>query len=180
MFNSDDEFEYFVRKERPAANPTYDGETETYGFQLMQSNGNCLIDYDFDQAISSGINIYTYEIGNGKLILEVEYGYYPETVIRYLYDTTQQGGAMQVIAKGKSAKAYPNPVKSGDTFRIESANGMAGSTVTVNAIDGSLVNAFECTENKAEIPTSGMSEGIYLYTVTRNGKILASGKMVIE
>ena len=57
---------------------------------------------------------------------------------------------------------------------------MQGSTVTVNNLDGSLVEAFTCNEAEAVIPTAGMQARIYVYTVTRNGKVITSGKMIIE
>ena len=71
-------------------------------------------------------------------------------------------------------------MKAGDMFRISGVKGITGATVTVNRMDGSLVNAFICDATVAEIPTGGMSDGMYLYTVTRNGKVLASGKIVVE
>ena len=181
LFNNDDEFEFFLRKERPASNPEYEGQTETYGFQLMQSNGNAIIDLDFDQPLNGGssINFYTYQLGNGKLILELKYYHNGDHYIRYMYDPTAQGGAIQLIAKGQ-IKAYPNPVKAGDIFKIGGVKELEGATVTVNSIDGTLINAFKCDSAIAEIPTGGLSSGIYLYTATRNGKVLASGKIVVE
>ena len=184
LFNTDDEFEFFLQKERPTANPEYEGQTEVYGFQLMQSNGNAIIDLDFDQPLhgGSGIYFYTYQLDNGKLILELRYYNNSEhkyNFIRYMYDPAAQGGTMQLISKGQM-KAYPNPMKAGDMFRISGVKGITRATVTVNRMDGSLVNAFTCEAAEAEIPTGGMSDGMYLYTVTRNGKVLASGKIVVE
>lgn len=180
LFNNDDEFEFLLQKSRPATNPDYEGQTEVYGFQLMQSNGNAIIDLDFDQPLNGGssINFYTYQLGNGKLILELKYYHNGDHYIRYMYDPAQ-AGAVQLISKGQM-KAYPNPVKAGDMFRISGVKGITGATVTVNRMDGSLVNAFICDATVAEIPTGGMSDGMYLYTVTRNGKVLASGKIVVE
>lgn len=180
LFNNDDEFEFLLQKSRPATNPDYEGQTEVYGFQLMQSNGNAIIDLDFDQPLNDGssINFYTYQLGNGKLILELNYYHNGDHYIRYMYDPAQ-AGAVQLISKGQM-KAYPNPVKAGDMFRISGVKGITGATVTVNRMDGSLVNAFICDATVAEIPTGGMSDGMYLYTVTRNGKVLASGKIVVE
>lgn len=179
LFNTDDEFEFFLRKERPMENPEYEGQTETYGFQLMQSNGNAIIDEDFDQPLpGNSVNFYTYQLGNGKLILELNYYHNGDHYIRYMYDPAQ-AGAVQLISKGQM-KAYPNPVKAGDVFRVSGVKDIEGATVTVNRMDGSLVNAFTCEAAEAEIPTGGMSNGMYLYTVTRNGKVLASGKIVVE
>ena len=87
--------------------------------------------------------------------------------------------SIQLIAKGQ-IKAYPNPVKAGDIFKIGGVKELEGATVTVNSIDGTLINAFKCDSAIAEIPTGGLSSGIYLYTATRNGKVLASGKIVVE
>lgn len=179
LFNNDDEFEFFLRKERPMENPEYEGQTETYGFQLMQSNGNAIIDEDFDQPLpGNSVNFYTYQLGNGKLILELNYYHNGDHYIRYMYDPAQ-AGTVQLISKGQM-KAYPNPVKAGDMFRVSGVKDITGATVTVNRMDGSLVNAFICDATVAEIPTGGMSDGMYLYTVTRNGKVLASGKIVVE
>ena len=181
LFNTDDEFEFFLQKERSAANPEYEGQTEIYGFQLMQSNGNAIIDLDFDQPLPGGnsINFYTYQLGNYKLILELNYYHNGDYYIRYMYDPTSQGGTMQLISKGQM-KAYPNPVKAGDMFKISGVKDIKGATVTVNRMDGSLVNAFTCDATVAEIPTGGMANGMYLYTVTRNGKVLATGKIIVE
>ena len=180
LFNNDDEFEFLLQKSRPATNPDYEGQTESYGFQLMQSNGNTILDVDLDQPIrNSGLYFYTYQLGNGRLILEITYYDMGDHYIRYMYDPTAQGGAIQLIAKGQ-IKAYPNPVKAGDIFKIGGVKELEGATVTVNSIDGTLINAFKCDSAIAEIPTGGLSSGIYLYTATRNGKVLASGKIVVE
>ena len=146
----------------------------------MQSNGNTILDVDLDQPIrNSGLYFYTYQLGNGRLILEITYYDMGDHYIRYMYDPTAQGGAIQLIAKGQ-IKAYPNPVKAGDIFKIGGVKELEGATVTVNSIDGTLINAFKCDSAIAEIPTGGLSSGIYLYTATRNGKVLASGKIVVE
>ena len=180
LFNNDDEFEFLLQKSRPATNPDYEGQTESYGFQLMQSNGSTILDVDLDQPIrNSGLYFYTYQLGNGRLILEITYYDMGDHYIRYMYDPTAQGGAIQLIAKGQ-IKAYPNPVKAGDIFKICGVKELEGATVTVNSIDGTLINAFKCDSAIAEIPTGGLSSGIYLYTATRNGKVLASGKIVVE
>ena len=180
LFNNDDEFEFLLQKSRPATNPDYEGQTESYGFQLMQSNGNTILDVDLDQPIrNSGLYFYTYQLGNGRLILEITYYDMGDHYIRYMYDPTAQGGAIQLIAKGQ-IKAYPNPVKAGDIFKIGGVKELEGATVTVNSIDGTLINAFKCDSAIAEIPTGGLSSGIYLYTATRNGKVLASGKIVVD
>ena len=180
LFNNDDEFEFLLQKSRPATNPDYEGQTESCGFQLMQSNGNTILDVDLDQPIrNSGLYFYTYQLGNGRLILEITYYDMGDHYIRYMYDPTAQGGAIQLIAKGQ-IKAYPNPVKAGDIFKIGGVKELEGATVTVNSIDGTLINAFKCDSAIAEIPTGGLSSGIYLYTATRNGKMLASGKIVVE
>ena len=180
LFNNDDEFEFLLQKSRPATNPDYEGQTESYGFQLMQSNGNTILDVDLDQPIrNSGLYFYTYQLGNGRLILEITYYDMGDHYIRYMYDPTAQGEAIQLIAKGQ-IKAYPNPVKAGDIFKIGGVKELEGATVTVNSIDGTLINAFKCDSAIAEIPTGGLSSGIYLYTATRNGKVLASGKIVVE
>ena len=178
LFNTDDDFEFFLQKKRPASNPEYEGQTEVYGFKLMQSNGNTIIDMDLDQPVRYSLEFYTYQLENGKLILELYYYNNGEYYIRYMYDPAQ-AGTVQLISKGQM-KAYPNPVKAGDMFRISGVKGITGATVTVNRMDGSLVNAFICDATVAEIPTGGMSDGMYLYTVTRNGKVLASGKIVVE
>lgn len=178
LFNTDNDFEFFLQKKRPASNPEYEGQTEVYGFQLMQSNGNTIIDMDLDQPVRYSLEFYTYQLENGKLILELYYYNNGEYYIRYMYDPAQ-AGTVQLISKGQM-KAYPNPVKAGDMFRISGVKGITGATVTVNRMDGSLVNAFICDATVAEIPTGGMSDGMYLYTVTRYGKVLASGKIVVE
>lgn len=178
LFNTDNDFEFFLQKKRPASNPEYEGQTEVYGFQLMQSNGNTIIDMDLDQPVRYSLEFYTYQLENGKLILELYYYNNGEYYIRYMYDPAQ-AGTVQLISKGQM-KAYPNPVKAGDVFRISGAKDITGATVTVNRMDGSLINAFTCEAAEAEIPTAGMSDGMYLYTVTRNGKVLASGKIVVE
>ena len=99
LFNNDDEFEFLLQKSRPATNPDYEGQTESYGFQLMQSNGNTILDVDLDQPIrNSGLYFYTYQLGNGRLILEITYYDMGDHYIRYMYDPTAQGGAIQLIA----------------------------------------------------------------------------------
>lgn len=176
LFNTDSEFEYIVYKTRSVADSDGFKYTEYYGFKIMQSNNNCIADINFDSSMGYYPTIELIDLENNKLLITAEgmnSDYY------YLYQP-EQGGVLKLIGKSENAKAYPNPVKAGDIFRIDGVRGINGATVTVNRLDGALVKAFSCEAEKAEIPTTGMSTGIYIYNVIRNGKILSSGKMIIE
>ena len=177
LFNTDSEFEYIVYKTRSVADSDGFKYTEYYGFKIMQSNNNCIADITFDTPVPGYPTIELIDLENNKLLIKAEginSDYY-----YYLYQP-EQGGVLKLIGKSENAKAYPNPVKAGDIFRIDGIRGINGATVTVNRLDGALVKAFSCETEKAEIPTTGMSTGIYIYNVIRNGKILSSGKMIIE
>lgn len=176
LFNSDSEFEYIIYKTKSVTDAEGYQRTEYYGFKIIQSNNNCIADINFDSSMGYYPSIEVLDLENNKLLIKVfdtNYRYY------YLYQP-EQGGVLKLIGKSENAKAYPNPVKAGDIFRIDGIRGINGATVTVNQLDGALVKAFSCETEKAEIPTTGMSTGIYIYNVIRNGKILSSGKMIIK
>lgn len=176
LFNTDSEFEYIVYKTKSVTDAEGYQRAEYYGFKIMQSNNNCIADINFDSSMGYYPTIELIDLENNKLLITAEgmnSDYY------YLYQP-EQGGVLKLIGKSENAKAYPNPVKAGDIFRIDGIRGINGATVTVNQLDGALVKAFSCETEKAEIPTTGMSTGIYIYNVIRNGKILSSGKMIIE
>lgn len=76
-----------------------------------------------------------------------------------------------------SVTVYPNPA----TDRIAIECSVTAKTVTVMDITGRVVGSYLMDNNKAEIITSGMAKGIYMYNVIDpHGMILNRGKFEVS
>lgn len=159
LFNSDDKYEIIYYN------------TSTKEAYVADEDGNVLLILPSDIMGYSSFDVYV--IGSKK--------YIGNNSKLYRIDAESEG----VPALTKVADlpvAYPNPVAHGEAFKISNLKDAAGATVTVNALNGELVKAFSCDADtrEASIDTTGMVAGVYIYTVTRNGRAITSGKLIIE
>lgn len=167
LLNDDSEFEYIVQK--------YNSEGANSGFKIMQSNGNCLFNIDFD--IIDKYNSASFEYWKfGKQL----YLYYSHLDNYYVYkiDSNASNKALTLV---KSTKAYPNPVEQGEPFTISGLKNALGANIFVNNMNGTTVLSSVCNENdKAVINTEKLTSGNYLYSIINNGNTIASGKLIIK
>lgn len=176
LFNDDAEFEYVVEKIR-LIDSGYSSYEETYGFKIMQTNGNCLADITFPDGESFG-SLELIQLKD-KLYFAASYG-----SVCHLYEVNREvsSNVLKLVSESKVSAGYPNPVKQGEVYTVARGKySMKNAVVNVVRLDGSLVQSFSTGDNEnVEIETSQMNGGVYVYTVIRGNKVIASGRLVVE
>ena len=77
------------------------------------------------------------------------------------------------------AKSYPNPAS--DAFFVEFADQPKSNTsIEVYNLLGTKVKQVDVTSMRTEINVSNLTSGIYIYTVSRNGKTFETKKVVVK
>ena len=175
LLNDDAEFEYFVEKKKLIEG--YSPYWETYGFKIMQTNGNCLADITFPDGEGFG-SLELIQLKD-KLYFAASYG-----SVCHLYEVNREvsSNVLKLVSESKVSAGYPNPVKQGEVYTVARGKySMKNAVVNVVRLDGSLVQSFSTGDNEnVEIETSQMNGGVYVYTVIRGNKVIASGRLVVE
>lgn len=179
LLNDDAEFEYLVEKNKVIDNGGY-AYTSTYGFKIMQTNGNCLADITYPD--NSNIESPMFIKLKDKIYLSISYGSGTYTTQLYEVDRKGSSNVLKLVSEKEMTSGYPNPVKRGETYTIYREKcDMSDAVVNVLSTDGSLVGSFTTGDNKqATVDTSAMNSGLYLYNVVRKNKLIASGRFIIE
>ena len=78
-------------------------------------------------------------------------------------------------------KASPNPAKGKVMFSYRLPEEFSRGTVTITSIEGRTVKVFNLTESEGAIgwDTSGMPEGIYLFSLMADGKALLTDRLSV-
>lgn len=180
LLNDDAEFEYMVEKNRLVDTGGY-AYYQPYGFKIMQTNGNCLADITYPE----GTNMETpqFILLKDKLYLSVYCGSGGSYSLK-LYEVNREvnSNVLKLVSESKVSAGYPNPVKQGEVYTVARGKySMKNAVVNVVRLDGSLVQSFSTGDNEnVEIETSQMNGGVYVYTVIRGNKVIASGRLVVE
>lgn len=113
-----------------------------------------------DPSILGGTNNYRVEIdlGNRKIYSRVESLFY--------FDS-------------KEVILYPNPLPSGSMLRIATAD---TEEIIIDFFDaiGRKVFSYGPVETIEKVPTSKLRSGIFFYRISRNGKRIGSGRLVVQ
>ena len=166
FINNDLEFEYIISK---TIKNEHDQVYYT-GFKIMQTNGNCLADVDFEQQEFTSPAFKWWKI-NEKVYL---------SCYNLLFEV-DNNASYKTLTLIKSTKAYPNPVKQGELFTIENLKNALGAKIIVSDMNGIPKLSFVCKENnKAVINTEKLTSGNYLYSIINNVNTIASGKLIIK
>ena len=177
LLNDDAEFEYMVEKTIVVDEGGYSDE-QICGIRIMQTNGNCLADITFS-TVGEILEAPRFILLKDKLYLFFTYD-----SIAYLYEVNREGSSnvLKLVAENKNVAGYPNPVQRGEVYTVDGGKrSLKNAVVNVVRLDGSLVQSFSTGNNdKAEIETSQMNSGVYVYTAVRGNKVVASGRFVVE
>ena len=73
---------------------------------------------------------------------------------------------------------YPNPGNSVFTFLVPNLNGK--SVLEIFNVLGVRINNIKLTSEKTEVNFSDETKGVYLYTVQSAGKLISTGKLILE
>ena len=175
LLNDDAEFEYMVEKTIEVDEGGYSDE-QICGIRIMQTNGNCLADITFPEA--SSLETCQFIQLKDKMYFSVE----ANSLLFYEVNREGSSNVLKLVAETKNVTGYPNPVQRGEVYTVDAGKrSLKNAVVNVVRLDGSLVQSFSTGNNdKAEIETSQMNSGVYVYTAVRGNKVVASGRFVVE
>ncbi len=150
---------------------TEDGTT-LYTFPLPETcEGNPTIEFfKSDNSILAQIG-FNWKDENGR---------YMHTVRFYRID--KSAGVTKVIREENRMSATPNPVSAGTPIRMTIPDGKGNREVSVNSLNGEQVYStnVESGITDISIPTQNLLSGIYLFTLTEDGNIIDSCKMIVR
>ncbi len=79
------------------------------------------------------------------------------------------------IEKNKNILVYPNPTQNQVTIELENSD---NTIFELYDATGRLIQRNELTSGNNEISTSQLTQGVFMYTLTQNQRIVQSGKIV--
>lgn len=87
--------------------------------------------------------------------------------------------SVEEAGKATEVKVFPNPADGGNVnFLLKGNTGIAG--LSIKNVLGEELQHHRFSGESTTIATAGMAKGIYLYSVTGEGKAPVSGKMIIR
>lgn len=99
--------------------------------------------------------------------------------INNIHNLTEGSGTLVLYEDNKSSfKIFPNPVK--NTLFVQGNNNFNSKLELINS-EGKKIQISDLElNNKTKINISHLPTGIYFYKITENGKIVSSGKLIID
>jgi ligand-binding sensor domain-containing protein len=96
-------------------------------------------------------------------------------VTKMLADTTSSNNNISAVTEN-SVSVYPNP--GNEVLTIGFPVNIQNTTLRLFEISGKAIVVRDLKENKTRINTEELTQGIYFYNVSQNGKIIGKGKWV--
>jgi len=146
-----------------------------------------------DITVSGGTPPYTYLWSNEDTtssVTNLSAGDYIVTVTEATGDsctiidtaTVGVGSAVaDIFDNGLILKVYPNPAQDNVTFEYSLPETVNEVVIEVKDVSGKLLNSLNITERKGKttLNTKYFAEGIYIYSIFLDGRIIANKKLVI-
>lgn len=125
--------------------------------------------------ISSGLNgkISSITKCNGKVYAAI-------ATEKNIYYLNSGSSGINDISESKNVKIYPNPFSESAILTVDNFE-LKNSTLTITSVIGNTITEIKnISGNKVTINRENLNSGIYFYTIKKSGKIISSGKLVIE
>jgi len=94
--------------------------------------------------------------------------------------TANPAGFVTVENSGGAARLYPNPANNSVTFNAAGINAPNLVLQVMNGNGQKVSSANFAAKGQLTVNTSGMSNGLYLYQITSNGKTVSQGKFIVQ
>jgi aminopeptidase N len=86
----------------------------------------------------------------------------------------------QSLKEKISLKLYPNPASGEVTIQLSNADLSGVETVEIKNLEGKVVRQFNLTHEEQTLNCSGLASGSYLVTVSKQKKVIAREKLIIQ
>lgn len=156
------------------------------GLEVVSEDGDIIYSFPIPDNCTGNASIEFFKSDN-NILAQAEFNWYNDkneymhTVRFYRIDKTSE--VAKVIRDENHLSAHPNPASSGTPVEMVLPNGNNGSRmITVTSLGGAKVfsQPIEESATKVYIPTNNLSSGIYMFTLTENGHIIETCKIIIR
>lgn len=156
------------------------------GLEVVSEDGNVIYNFPIPDNCYGSINIRFYKSAN-NILAQAEYSWTDtennsmKTTKFYRIDKTT--GIMNVVKEETRMCAGPNPATQGTPITINMSSSINGnSTVSVTSVNGTLMynKSIEPNTTQVVIPTANLNSGVYICTISANGNVVESSKIIIK
>lgn len=156
------------------------------GLEVVSEDGSVIYNFPIPDNCTGTIEIRFYKNTN-NILAQAEYrwrnaeGNSLQTTKFYRIDKAT--GVMNVVREETRMCAEPNPASQGTPITISIPNSVNGnSSVTITSINGMQMyhKNIESNTSQVVIPTNNLNSGMYICTISANGNIFESSKIIIK
>ena len=176
LFNSDDKYEYIVG--------IVDGDKCT-GFKVFSDDGTLVNQLTFPGEYKANGNFFpecSIMKFNNKYYLEFDAkDYSTENAVQLIYEIKggTDGIQLQSIIP---MEVSPTVVKKGAPIKVKLGDSEGDKTITITDISGKTIQQMTMPESLTEVSvnTANFSAGMNLITISKNGSVLNTVKVIVE
>lgn len=155
------------------------------GLEVVSEDGNAIYSFPLPNNCEGNATIEFYKSDN-HILAQVEFNWYDEssnykhTTRFYRLDKTS--GTVNVIRDETHLAAYPNPALLGTPIRLDLSASNTNRTLSVFSLGGESLYEQNIPAGVTEtyIPTHGLSQGMYLFSVYERGQKISASKIIIK
>lgn len=156
------------------------------GLEVVNEDDEVLYTFPMPDNAEGKPNV-TFFKSDDSILAQVDYnryddrGNYFNTVRFYRIDKTA-GNIAKVIKEENHLSARPNPASKGSPIVVDLPTSSNERTIRVNSLNGSPLMSIkiEADATQISVPTDTLPSGIYLVTLTDNGKTSEACKIIVR
>ena len=156
------------------------------GLEVVSEDGSVIYNFPIPDNCNGTTEIRFYKNSN-NILAQAEYrwtnaeGNSLQTTKFYRIDKAT--GVMNVVKEDSRMVANPIPASQGTPITISIPNSVNGSSsVSITSINGMQMyhKNIESNTSQVVIPTNNLKSGMYICTISANGKVIESSKIIIK
>lgn len=156
------------------------------GLEIVSEDNNTIYSFPIPDNCEGDASIEFFKSDN-SILAQAEFSWYNENN-EYLkttrfYRMDKSSGVANVIRDENRISASPNPAVHGTPVVITVPNGSTGSrAISVTSLNGTHIysRTINPDADRISIPTQGFTPGMYIFTLTENGRNIESCKIIIR
>lgn len=156
------------------------------GLEIVSEDNNTIYSFPIPDNCEGDASIEFFKSDN-SILAQAEFSWYNENN-EYLkttrfYRMDKSSGVANVIRDENRISASPNPAVHGTPVVITVPNGSTGSrAISVTSLNGTHIysRTINPDVDRVSIPTQGFTPGMYIFTLTENGRNVESCKIIIR
>lgn len=156
------------------------------GLEVVNEAGKVLYTFPMPENAEGKPSVKFFKSDN-SILAQVNYswhnsqGQYVNTARFYRIDKTT-GGEATIVKEENHIIARPNPASKGTPVVVDLPTSTSERRIRVNALNGAMVMSLdiEAEATSVSVPTDALSSGVYIITVTDNGRTSEACKIIVR